>query len=458
MLLLLFFGVGVWSGCSRHEDSETTNDFQSEQDGNHSVETVNAGGNADSEPADSGVSRVNVPPEPLVDLPSSDSDDVQQDPGSSGPSFDSNEAEEKAPATDSMIQPAENIPVPTEDARNLVDRLTLVEIDADGLSPEQAIQWKNDLQRLIEQGASGVSAIQEFLQTYEDIEFSQDGWSVMGYPTVRAAMIDALGTIGGPEALAVSLETIETTADPREIALLAKTIEGVVPEEHRSTILEAARTSLAMSAEGQLEDRDVGPLFEVFEHYGGKEVIKDLEAAASRWNYYATAALAQLPEEMGVPALIRMVTESPNPSIPALDALASVSVRSTQAREALLELVGADRIRPNVWPYLARALIGDQVEVADSVFTDVWDRSTGQNIQTTHIRYGNQNFFRMPTLDSLTQEQLLDQLTLVDDCLLMAGSDPSAAQALERTKSILNRRLDEALLNQDGSGPSLEGP
>jgi hypothetical protein len=52
----------------------------------------------------------------------------------------------------------------------------------------------------------------------------------------------------------------------------------------------------------------------------------------------------------------------------------------------------------------------------------------------------------------------LDQLTLVDDCLLMAGSDPSAAQALERTKSILNRRLDEALLNQDGSGPSLEGP
>jgi hypothetical protein len=149
-----------------------------------------------------------------------------------------------------------------------------------------------------------------------------------------------------------------------------------------------------------------------------------------------------------------MVSESSGPNIPALEALASVSVRNVEAREALLAQVAANRISPSVWPYLSQALTGDETQVADSVFDRVLSRSTGQGLKTTHINHGNQNFYHMPTIDTLTPEQLNQQVALVDEFLKAAGSNPAATQALEQTRSVLTRRLGQA---QPGTEPPSPG-
>lgn len=349
--------------------------------------------------------------------------------------------------------PAPTLPEPSLQSRQLVAGLAQMQSPDGRWTSEQVVQWKENLQLLTQQGSAGVSAIREFLQKNQDLNFGPGGWDVLGYPSVRAAMVDALRQIGGPEAIGVSLETLQTTADPREVALLAKGIEAQAPEAYRAEILAAARDSLALAGKGQLEGRDMGPLFEVFEKYGGLDAVADLEQAANQWKYYATAALAQLPDGAGVPSLVRMVSESSSPNIPALEALASLSVRNAEAREALLTQVAANRISPSVWPYLSQALTGDETQVADSVFDRVLSRSTGQGLKTTHIKYGNQNFYHMPTIDTLTPDQLNQQVTLVDEFLKAAGSNPAAIQALQQTRSVLTRRLGQAQPAADPASP-----
>lgn len=366
-------------------------------------------------------------------------------------------AEEPAPAP-SPVEPTDPIaalaalPTPAPQSRDLLNQLTQLQVQPGGtMSADDVARWKQNLQLLAKEGSSGVSAIREFLQKNQDLEFGQGGWDALGYPSLRAALYDTLAVIGGPEALAVSLETLQTAAAPREVALLAKSIETQAPEQHRAEILSAARDSLALAAKGQLEGRDVGPVFEVFENYGGAEVVADLEAAAKQWRYYATAALAQLPDGAGVPALVRMLGASPGSNIPALEALAGLSVRDEGARQALLAQVAGNRIPAKVWPYLAQALTGDQVQVADSVFDRALSRADGRELQTTHINSGNQNFYRLPTVDTLTPDQLNQQVALVEQFIQAAGSDQAAVQALERTRSTLTRRLGQAQAAADAA-------
>lgn len=355
-----------------------------------------------------------------------------------------------APATASESTPTESapgaspLPEPTPYSRDLVNSLIGVRPLTAGMSGEEVAQWKQNLQLLAQQGPAGVSAIREFLRQNQDVDFGGKGWDVLGYPSVRAAMFAALEQIGGPEAQAVALETLQTTADPREVALLSKSLETQAPEQHRAEILAATRDSLALAAKGQLEGRDVGPLFEVFEKYGGADTVADLELAAKQWNYYAVLTLGQLPDGAGVPSLIKMATDPGGPRIQALEVLASLSTRNVDAREALLEQVRANKITSSNWPYLAQALTGDETQVADSVFDHVVGRSTGEGIKTTHIRSGNQNIYQMPTIDTLTPDQLNQQVALIDEFIKVAESNPAAVEALQRSRSLLERRLGRA--------------
>jgi len=352
--------------------------------------------------------------------------------------------------------PAPGIPglaEPTPESRQLITDLVKLPSAEGPWTAEQVAQWKQNLQSLVQQGPAGVAAIREFLQKNQDLDFGLGGWDVLGYPSARAALFDALTQIGGAEAVAVGLETLQNTADPREVALLAKSLETQAPEQHRAEILAAARESLAMAAQGQLTGRDVGPLFEVFEQYGGADVLGDLEQAAKQWKYYATAALGQLPDGAGVPTLIRMVNESNSPNIPALETLASLSVSNPEARDALLAQVAANRISPNIWPYLSQALTGDEVQVADSVFDRVLSRATGRELKTTHINFGNQNFYRMPTIDTLTPDQISQQVALVDQFLEVAGSNPAAVQSLQQARAVLERRLTQAEASAGAATP-----
>jgi len=116
--------------------------------------------------------------------------------------------------------------------------------------------------------------------------------------------------------------------------------------------------------------------------------------------YYATMALAQLPDGAGIASLARMV-EDPNGAgkgtrDAALQMLAQMASQYPDARAALLEQVRSDKISPNMWPYLTSPLSGDQFQVQDSVLDGATNMVKGSDLRTTHIAFGNQNFISAP--------------------------------------------------------------
>src|SRR2546427_6805277 len=155
-----------------------------------------------------------------------------------------------------------SLPEPTAETRQLVNALFQPGM---ALTQEQTAHWKQSLGQLVQEGASAVPAMREFLARNVDMDFGPDLSQILGYSSVRTAMFDALQQIGGPEALSLMLETLQTTSDPREIALLARSLDQQAPAQYRQQALSATRETLAMAADGKLDGRDVGPLFEVLQ-------------------------------------------------------------------------------------------------------------------------------------------------------------------------------------------------
>src|SRR5207248_3099914 len=162
------------------------------------------------------------------------------------------------------------LPEPTVQSRALVASLTRLD-QSSSPTAEQAAEWKTNLLQLVQQGATGVAAIREFLQKSVDMDFGQKGGQMLGYTSARAAMFDALQQIGGPEAVSAMTSVLQTTADPKEIALLAKNLVQQDAEQYRGEVLNAVHEALTMAANKNLEGSDVAPLFEVLQKYGGAE-------------------------------------------------------------------------------------------------------------------------------------------------------------------------------------------
>ena len=356
-------------------------------------------------------------------------------------------AQQPAPVPPPRI-PGPELPPPSAESRQLVN--TLCQLDPAGgpMTPERAAQWKQNFEQLVQGGATSVSAIAEFLRLDTDWAFDAGDARLLGYSSARTAMLDALVRIGGAEAIGVLGDILQTTAVPREIALLARHLETLAPEQYRAQAVEAARQSLAMAVEKQLEGFDVAPLFEVIQKYGGPEIVSELEHASRQWNYYATLALGNLPDGAGVPSLISMAAlgpdNQPKPGrLQALQLLAQLASANPDARTALLEQARADQISANFWPYLAPPLSGDQAHVQDSVLNDNLPALASASTSSSHVNLNNQNFFYAPIGGGLTVEQANQQLLLVNE-LAAVTSNADAQRVLQETRTLLERRLGQA--------------
>jgi hypothetical protein len=351
------------------------------------------------------------------------------------PSLEPTAKPAKAQSSTVNLQPsAQAAPVINPYARQLIASLSGTNLSVG--------EWKTNLQTLIQQGPSAVSAIREFLDKNVDLDFGPDGKNILGYDSSRRAMFDALQQIGGPEAVSVMTSVLGTTADPKEIAILARNLAQQDPEQYRGEVLAAVHEALQMAANKNLEGSDVGPLFEVLQKYGGPSAVADLEQAAGTWKYYATIALAQLPDGTGVPSLIRMAQDpSLGTRTTAMEMLAQIATQYPQAKQALLDQIRANGIPPNMWPYLTGPLAGDQFQVQDSV-----DNNTkilnSPNLKTTHVAIGNQNFISAPPPDGMTADQINQQMALIDE-LLGATSNPAAINALQQSKQLLIQRQQQ---------------
>jgi len=332
---------------------------------------------------------------------------------------------------------------PTAYTRLLVNNLCRLDQPSVPKTQEQAAEWKEHLQALVQQGRDAVPAIIEFLKQNKDLDFDPSTSETIGYASVRGAMFDAMLQIGGPEGVSGMLQTLQTTADPREIALLAQNLETIEPEQHRQEAIKAAREALAMAAGGKLEEADVAPLFEVLHKYGDTSVVSELMQTAQQWNYYSAMALAKVPDGGGVPTLIEMAQSNSIGRLSALQMLAQVSIMYPQAREALIDQARADKISPNMWPYLAPLLAGDQYHYQDSAF-DPLAREGDRAGNSAHVVFGNQHFLMAPAVANLTTAEINGRGALIDE-LQSVTSDPAALQAVQRSRDLLTRRMPQTV-------------
>jgi hypothetical protein len=301
---------------------------------------------------------------------------VESEPAPSSTADAANQSTAAAPVaplrskfTDSHRRPESN-PVSvgqgSRAAERLIGELTQLQI-AGKLTPEQGQQIQRSLQQLVAQGAAALPAIREFLDKNLDLPFGDDGSKLAGVPSLRAGLIDSLRQIGGPEAIAVSRQVLQNSADPLEISLLARNLEEVAPGQYRQETLDAARQALAHVAAGNLDVKDVGPLFQVLQTYGDSTVAAELEKLAPQWNYYATMALAGLPGGQGIASLVDLAHQPPSAEtgqynkLP-FQMLGQLSSQYPDASSDLMDMVRQGQIPDSAWRAVAAGLAGNQYQ------------------------------------------------------------------------------------------------
>ena len=302
--------------------------------------------------------------------------------------------------------------VPSAAAQEVIARVGQPEFFAGGVSPQKAEELKRSFKLLVEEGAGAVPAIRAYLDRFQDVDFDPVGAAKqVGYPSLRMGMLDTLRQIGTPEAIELSLQTLQTTADPQEIGFLAKGLEKQLPpDQFRSVVLAAASESLTQAIRGQWSGRNAAPLFEVLQKYGDEGVIGLLEKSSSRWNLYATLALAGMPDGAGIPALVRMVQDQASAAVGngdlALRPLAQAALQFPEARASLLEQARSNHVPDQAWSGIAASLAGN------------------------HIQYGSQLFGSTAPPVVWSKEQIDLRLHLIDQ-LFAVTTSPTGKQVLQ---------------------------
>jgi hypothetical protein len=321
------------------------------------------------------------------------------------------------------------------DPKDLVAGLAALD-GKEPITPEQAQKWKESLQQLIRQGAASVPAIQQFMAQNQDANYAGvSGANALGYNSLRSAMLDALAQIGGPDSTQAMLQILQSSIFPTDIATLAKTLDAQGPGQYQQAILDAVRQQLNLGALDQLGGANVLPLFQVLasQAASGAEVNADLTQFAEKWPYYATIALASLPDGAGVASLIQIAqgTLPGNPSA-AAQALAELAPQNPQALSTLLDLAKGGQLNDMVLAQLAPFLGGREYELGPP------QDLAGGGYLTFHMANGNQDFSAFDASGTLTQPEITERLSIIDQLLQAIPSTDSAAQdALQAQRNAL---------------------
>jgi len=153
--------------------------------------------------------------------------------------------------------------------------------------------------------------------------------------------------------------------------------------------------------------------------YGDEGVIGLLEKSSSRWNLYATLALAGMPDGAGIPALVRMVQDQSaavgNGDL-TLRPLAQAALQFPEARASLLEQARFNHVPEQAWSGIAASLAGN------------------------HIQYGSQLFGSTAPPVVWSKEQIDLRLHLIDQ-LVAVTTSPTGKQVLQNAHVQMLSRL-----------------
>jgi hypothetical protein len=327
---------------------------------------------------------------------------------------------------------------PAADARQLMAALTALDLKRP-ITAEDSQKWKESLQQLVRQGPSSVAAIREYLAQNQDVSYAGvTGADQLGYSSLRAGLLNALGQIGGPESTAAMLQTLQTTVFPTDIAALAATLEQQAPGQYQGDILTAVRGQLALAAQDQLGNANVGPLFQLLSSAAanGADVTADLAQYSAKWPYYAAIELASLPNSIGVSSLVQIAQDNTGGSqTAAAQALAELAPQNSQALSALLDMTRQGQLSDAELAQLAPYLGGRENQL------DAGTNPSGTSTQGLHLANGNQDFLVSDLLNSLTPGQITQRLSVIDQLLqAIPAGDTQGQQALQQQKSALTGR------------------
>jgi hypothetical protein len=303
------------------------------------------------------------------------------------------------------------------------------------VTAEQALAARQDFERLVAEGPGAIPAMAEFLQKNQDAAFGEAGAKTAGAASVRAGLLDVLRQIGGPGALEASHEVLKAPSNPLDVALAARNLEEGAPGTYQRETIDAARQMLDQIAEGKVDSKDTGPLFQVLQAYGDASVAEDLEKLVPKWSYYATIALANLPEGEGIPSLVRIAQEpvSTGQTKFALQMLAQVSVQYPAANSALLQMAGQNQIPDDAWRVIAEGLAGNQYgferRLPDNSFPPQSNRMQG----SSDLGPANQTFFSKALPKDSSAAEIALRAGVIDQ-LLAATSNPASRDVLTQAR------------------------
>ena len=333
---------------------------------------------------------------------------------------------------------------PTAASRELVDMLVYLN-STNRLTGVEAAEWRENLRRLIAQGDQAIPAINEFLEKNKDVVFAPEDAQALGYTSARMALLDVLANIASPESSRAMGAVLSSTGSPQEIALVTDFLEQSSPGLYLQAAFDAAQRVLTGVASGNLPDVDTALLFQVFQRYeyGNGYTVPVLKDSANRWNYYAAMALAQLPEEAGVPALRQIADgqegSSPAARLTALQALSSMTSQSQQAQDALLDLARMNCLSANEWGALVQYLAGNQLIFSRSALGNPVEGVNPADLRSFYVGSSQQTYWTAP-LGASTADQISRQKKFID-LMLAATGDPVAVKALKQAQATLDNRL-----------------
>jgi len=330
-------------------------------------------------------------------------------------------------------------PMTLAGARTLVTNLTQLDPKLQNVTPELIAWWRGQFEALKNSGTDGVSAIREFLARNEDVSFdSLTGKESVGYSSLRMAMLDALASIGGQAGIDGLLDVLHTTALPAEIAQLAQHLDTLAPSQYRQELVDSSRAVLAHAQTGDLKDYDVGSLFQVLAKYGGADAVANFQTAGDKWKSYAAIALGNLPDGVGIPALLEVARNSSGPtSAAAWPMVAERAATSDEARNALLDAVRAGTLPESVWPDLARALGGQEYHITAPPATMPANVSYDYS-SSWHFPETGEHFIAVVNVASLSAQEINTRLNLIDELYVLNPPDVARVTLANGRKALVS--------------------
>jgi len=321
-------------------------------------------------------------------------------------------------------------------AQQLLSMLKQMKPRQGKFSPEEVKEINRLIQELKQQGPEGVMAVQEFLESGEDVSFMEfTGRTPPEYSSLRTALIDSLIEMSGPGGVDFLAWMLQGTTNPEEIAFLAKGLELSAPGIYRSEIMKVVRTMLdaaLKSTPGQFQG--YGHLLGVIQEYGDASTATELEKlyrnSPSARGEYALMALSKLPEGNGVPTLVGLANEmAKNPGAygasyeSALRMLTQASREYADAGEALVNLAAANSIPPSALMVVAAALGGTEQQL-------ITKSSEVSKLSRAEV------YINGRAAETWSDAEIDQRLGLIDK-LLRTNPQPSVVKALEDARSRL---------------------